>query len=105
MDAPLFSESENNLYDVLLNENSPSPDDDLMSTSLNKEIERSLSQLGRREAEIIRCYFGLSGKEQRSLEEIATDFGLTKERVRQIKELTMKKMRHNYRNKLLKAYL
>lgn len=105
MDAPLYSESENNLYDILLNENSPSPDDDLMNISLDKEIERSLAKLGQREAEIIRCYFGLGGKEQRTLDEIAEEFGLTKERVRQIKELTMKKMRHNYRNKLLKAYL
>lgn len=105
MDAPLYSEGENNLYDVMLDESSPSPDDDLMNVSLYKEIERSLSRLGQREAEIIRFYFGLGGKDQHTLDEIAYEFGLTKERVRQIKELTMKKMRHNYQNKLLKAYL
>lgn len=105
MDAPLFSEGENNLYDVILDENSPSPDKELMMISLDKEIERSLSSLGTREAEIIRCYFGLSGRKQHTLEEIADEFDLTKERVRQIKELSMKKMRHNHRNKLLKAYL
>lgn len=105
MDAPIHSEGENNLYDVLFNENSPSPDNNLIHISLDKEIERSLSTLGKREADIIRYYFGLSGHSQHTLEEIANAFDLTKERVRQIKELTMKKMRNNYRNKLLKSYL
>lgn len=105
MDAPIYSEGENSLYDVLLDENSSNPDDNLMQTSLDKEIERSLSKLSEREAEIIRYYFGLGGKNQHTLEEIAFEFGLTKERVRQIKELTMKKMRYNYGNALLRAYL
>lgn len=105
MDAPIYSEGENSLYDVLLDENSSNPDDNLMQTSLDKEIERSLAKLSEREAEIIRYYFGLGGKNQHTLEEIAFEFGLTKERVRQIKELTMKKMRYNYGNALLRAYL
>jgi RNA polymerase primary sigma factor len=64
-----------------------------------------LSTLGEREADVIRYYFGLSGKSQHTLEEIGDEFGLTRERVRQIKEKTIKKMRNNYRNRLLRAYL
>ena len=105
MDAPIQSEGENNLYDVMLNNDSPSPDNELLNISLDKEIERSLSKLGQREAEIIRCYFGLGGRSQHTLDEIASEFGLTKERVRQIKELSMKKMRNNYRNTVLRSYL
>ena len=105
MDAPIHDEEGNSLYDVLLNEESISPDNGLIKTSLCKEIERSLSTLGKREADVIRYYFGLSGHPQYTLEEIGTEFGLTRERVRQIKETTIKKMRNQYRNKLLKSYL
>jgi len=105
MDAPIHNEGETNLYDILLNDESLSPDNDLIYNSLGREIERSLSTLSKREADIIRYYFGLSGHKQHTLEEIAYEFGLTRERVRQIKEVTMKKMRNNYRNKLLKSYL
>jgi RNA polymerase primary sigma factor len=105
MDAPIHDEDGNSLYDVILNEDSPSPDQELMKTSLSKEIDRSLSTLGEREADVIRYFYGLCGNRQHTLEEIADAFGLTRERVRQIKEKTIKKMRNNYRNRLLKAYL
>lgn len=105
MDAPIHDEDGNSLYDVMLNEDSPSPDHGLMKTSLSKEIDRTLSTLGEREADVIRYFYGLCGNRQHTLEEIADEFGLTRERVRQIKEKTIKKMRNNYRNRLLKAYL
>jgi RNA polymerase primary sigma factor len=105
MDAPIHEEDGSNMYEVLLNEDSPSPDKGLMNISLCKEIERTLCTLGEREADVIRYYFGLSGKNQHTLEEIGDEFGLTRERVRQIKEKTIKKMRNNYRNRLLRAYL
>ncbi len=105
MDAPIHDEEGNSLYDVMLNEDSPSPDHGLMKTSLSNEIDRTLSTLGEREADVIRYFYGLCGNRQHTLEEIADEFGLTRERVRQIKEKTIKKMRNNYRNRLLKAYL
>jgi len=105
MDAPLRDEEGNNLYDVMLNEDSPKPDDDLIDSSLRQEIERSLATLGEREAEILRYYFGLKGYQQHTLEEIGDEFGLTRERVRQIKEKAIKKLKNQYRNRLLKSYL
>ena len=105
MDAPLRDEEANNMYDVMLNEDSPTPDEDLMDGSLRQEIERSLSTLGEREAEILRYYFGLKGYQQHTLEEIGDEFGLTRERVRQIKEKAIKKLKNQYRNRLLKSYL
>jgi RNA polymerase primary sigma factor len=105
MDAPIHDEDGNSLYDVLLNEDSPSPDNGLMKNSLSREIDRTLSTLGEREADVIRYFYGLCGYRQHTLEEIADEFGLTRERVRQIKEKTIKKMRNNYRNRLLKSYL
>jgi RNA polymerase primary sigma factor len=105
MDAPLRDEEANNMYDVMLNDDSPSPDNDLINTSLRKEIERSLSTLGDREAEILRFYFGLNGNQPHTLEEIGDEFGLTRERVRQIKEKAIKKLKNKYRNRLLKSYL
>lgn len=105
MDAPMRDEDGNNLYDVMLNEDSPTPDEGLMGNSLRQEIERSLSTLGDREAEILRYYFGLKGYQQHTLEEIGDAFGLTRERVRQIKEKAIKKLKNQYRNRLLKSYL
>jgi len=105
MDAPLRDEEANNMYDVILNDDSPSPDNELINSSLRKEIERSLATLGEREAEILRCYFGLNGYQPHTLEEIGDVFALTRERVRQIKEKAIKKLKNQYRNRLLKAYL
>lgn len=105
MDAPLRDEEANNLYDVMLNDDSPKPDGELLDDSLRQEIERSLATLGEREAEILRFYFGLKGYQSHTLEEIGDEFGLTRERVRQIKEKAIKKLKNQYRNRLLKSYL
>ena len=105
LDAPVRNNEEDNLYDMLLNEDSLNPENDLLKVSLHKEIERTLSVLPKREADVIRYYFGLGGTRQHTLDEIGELLGLTRERVRQIKEKTIKKLRHHYGNKLLKGYL
>jgi len=105
MDAPVFDDEVGSLYDLLINEDSLNPDCGLMNNSLCQEIERTLATLSSREADIIRHFYGLNGVRQHSLEEIATKFSLTRERVRQIKEKTLKKMRNHHRNHLLKPYL
>jgi RNA polymerase primary sigma factor len=105
MDAPLKEEEGVNMYDLILNDDSPSPDRNLINGSLKKEIERSLSTLGEREAEILRYYYGLNDKQPHTMEEIGEEFSLTRERVRQIKEKAIKKLRNQYRNRLLKSYL
>jgi RNA polymerase primary sigma factor len=105
MDAPLRDEDGNNLYDVFLNTETPTPDKGLLNNSLQQEIERSLLTLAEREADVIRYYFGLNGLRAHTLEEIGEEFSLTRERVRQIKEKAIKKLKNNYRNKLLKGYL
>lgn len=105
MDAPIHGDEESNLYDVLLNEESLDPDKHLLNASLCHEIERTLTTLNEREATVIRYYFGLSGQQQHTLDEIAEEIGISKERVRQIKEKALKKLRNNYRNRLLKVYL
>jgi len=105
MDAPLQQDEEGTLYDVLLSKESPSPDKGLLTESLRKEIERALSTLTYREANIIRLYFGLNGKHQHTLEEIGEEFNLTRERVRQIKEKAIKRLKNATRCKILKTYL
>lgn len=105
MDAPLQQDEEGTLYDVLLSNQSPSPDKGLLTESLRKEIERALSTLTYREANIIRLYFGLNGRHQHTLEEIGEEFNLTRERVRQIKEKAIKRLKNATRCKILKTYL
>lgn len=107
MDAPLKEDENtgNNLYDIMFSQDSPSPDNKLVSESLREEIERSLATLGEREAEVLRYYFGLNGYRPHTLEEIGQEFDLTRERVRQIKEKAIKKLKNQYRNRLLKSYL
>jgi len=106
MDAPLAnSKEENTLYDVLLSNDSPSPDKELVIDSLRREIERVLKTLPPREADIIRFFYGLSGKFQHSLDEIAIELNLTRERVRQLKEKAIRRLKANTRCKLLRAYL
>ena len=105
MDAPLSNGEDGNLYDLLLNNNTDGPEDKLMKESLCKEIERAFFQLGNREAEILRLFFGLNGISSLSLDEIAERFNLTRERVRQIKEKALQKMKSKSRNKLLRKYL
>ncbi|AFN73424.1 RNA polymerase, sigma 70 subunit, rpod subfamily [Melioribacter roseus P3M-2] len=105
MDAPFSQGEENSLLDVLPNDEVPSPDQTLMSESLKKEIERALSTLTDREAEVIKLYFGLNGEHSLTLEEIGEKFNLTRERVRQIKEKAIRRLRHTSRSKNLRAYL
>ncbi len=105
MDAPLAQDEEGNMYDVLLSEDASSPDKELLTDSLRKEIERTLNTLNRREADIIRLYFGLTGKLTHTLEDIGVEFNLTRERVRQIKERAIKRLKHTTRSRLLKTYL
>ena len=105
MDAPLPHDEEGSMYEVMPNQDMPLPDRDLINDSLRKEIERSLTTLSVREADILRCFFGLAGTPQYSLEEIGEKFELTRERVRQIKEKAIRKLKQTSRSKNLKAYL
>lgn len=105
MDAPISQDEESNMYDVLLTNESPSPDRGLLNDSLRKEIERALATLSVREASIVRLYFGLNGKHPHTLEEIGEELELTRERVRQIKEKAIKRLKQTTRSKVLKSYL
>ncbi|MFZ1288976.1 MAG: RNA polymerase sigma factor RpoD/SigA [Melioribacteraceae bacterium] len=105
MDAPFAQGEENSLLDVLESDENPLPDNSLMSDSLKSEIERVLSTLTEREAEVIRLYFGFDGEHSLTLEEIGEQFNLTRERVRQIKEKAIRRLRHTSRSKNLRAYL
>lgn len=105
MDAPLIDGEDSNLYDVLRSGESPNPDKDLLHESLRTEIERALETLTPREADVIRLYFGLAGQHSMTLEEIGETFDLTRERVRQIKEKSIRRLKHTSRSKILKTYL
>jgi len=105
MDAPLNEEDEDSMYDIMESDENPPPDKKLINESLNREIERALSSLTQREAEIIRLYYGLGNKHPFTLEEIGEKISLTRERVRQIKEKAIKRLKHTTRNKILKSYL
>jgi RNA polymerase primary sigma factor len=105
MDAPLTQGDENRLLDVIENEEYPAPDHLLMNESLKTEINRILSTLSDREAEVIKFYFGLNKEHSLTLEEIGERFNLTRERVRQIKEKAIRRLRHASRSKNLKSYL
>lgn len=104
MDAPISSGDDGSLLDVLPNKNSPSADEQLLEEGLKKEIERALVTLSEREQTILRGYFGINQREM-SLEEIGEQTGLTRERVRQLKEKAIKRLRHNVKNDSLKGYL
>ncbi len=104
MDAPFVEGEDNSLVDVLENHDSPVADGKLINESLKREIERALATLTERERDIIRYFFGL-GCPEKTLEEIGEEFGLTRERVRQIKEKAIRRLRHTSRSKLLKQYL
>lgn len=104
VDAPFVEGEDNSLLDVLVNNDSPNADRALIMESLAREIERSLATLTERESDIIRMFFGI-GCQEMTLEEIGERFGLTRERVRQIKEKAIRRLRHTSRSKLLKSYL
>lgn len=105
MDAPLINGEDSNLYDVLRSGESPNPDKDLLHESLRVEIERILETLTPREADVVRLYFGLAGQHPMTLEEIGEMFDLTRERVRQIKEKAIRRLKHTSRSEILKVYL
>jgi len=105
MDAPLIAGEDSNLYDVLRSGESPNPDRALLFESLRTEIERALETLTPREADVIRLYFGLGDQHPMTLEEIGETFDLTRERVRQIKEKGIRRLKHTSRSKILKTYL
>ncbi len=105
MDAPFAQGEENRLLDVIEDDQQPSPDYVLMNESLKSEIQRALSTLSNREAEVIQLYFGLNKEHSMTLEEIGERFNLTRERVRQIKEKAIRRLRHASRSKSLKTYL
>ena len=105
MDAPLVEGEDSNLYDVLRSGESPNPDRELLHESLRTEIERALETLTPREADVVRLYFGLGDQHPMTLEEIGETFDLTRERVRQIKEKAIRRLKHTSRSKILKTYL
>lgn len=105
MDAPFNQNDENSLHDVLVNDDLPSPDEELMTESLKAEIKSALDELNEREKEVLKLYFGIDTEQALTLEEIGEKFNLTRERVRQIKEKAIRKLRHNSRSKNLKSYL
>ena len=107
MDAPLVAgeDDANSMYDVMISEDSPTPDNGLIHESLRREIERALTTLTAREADVVRLYFGLGGEHPKTLEEIGEKFDLTRERVRQIKEKAIRRLKHTSRSKILKSYL
>lgn len=107
MDAPLTTGDDNagSMYDVMEADDSPSPENGLLNESLRREIERALHTLTSREADVVKLYFGLNGEHAMTLEEIGEKFDLTRERVRQIKEKAIRRLKHTSRSKILKTYL
>ncbi len=105
MDAPLLADEDNNLYDIIKSDEAPNPEKELIDDSLKIEIERAISTLTLREADVLRLYFGLNSKAPLSLEEIADKYEITRERVRQIKERAIKRLKVTSRSNLLKDYL
>jgi len=107
VDAPFQNgdDNKNNLLDVMVNEEQPSPDITLMGESLKNEVQNVLSTLSEKEADVLRLYFGINSERSATLEEIGEKFNLTRERVRQIKEKAIRTLRHAQRTKNLKSYL
>ena len=105
MDAPLVQDEDNNMYDVLKSDEVITPETELLYESLRKEIDRAISTLTPREADVVRLYFGLNGSHPMTLEEIGEKFDLTRERVRPIKEKAIRRLKHTSRSKILKSYL
>jgi len=105
LDAPFSVSEDNSLIDILEDEFQPAPDEELLESSLKMEIEKALDTLTPREAEVISLYFGLNHEKALTLEEIGARFSLTRERVRQIKEKAIRRLRHASRSRSLRAYL
>jgi len=105
LDAPFNDEEENRLLDILENQNQPAPDKELMNESLKIELNEALATLTKREAEVVKLYFGLNSETPLTLEEIGEHFKLTRERVRQIKEKALRRLRHASRSRALRSYL
>ena len=105
MDAPFAQGEDNRLLDVIQDNRQPTPDSGLLEESLKNEVKRALATLSEREAQVIKLYFGLDSEHSLTLEEIGEKFNLTRERVRQIKEKAIRRLRHASRSKALRAYL
>jgi len=105
MDAPIAEDEDTKFLDVFVSEDTPRTDNNLMRESLNKEIQRSLSTLTEKERDVINLYYGIGMNHGLTLDEIGAKFNLTRERVRQIKEKAIRRLKHTSRSKLLKAYL
>ena len=105
LDAPFNEEEENRLLDIIENDEQPAPDNTLINESLRIELDQALATLTRREAEVVKLYFGLDLETPLTLEEVGEVFELTRERVRQIKEKALRRLRHASRSKLLRSYL
>jgi RNA polymerase primary sigma factor len=105
VDAPFSQGEDGSLLDVLSDVNESNPESEMMAESLILEVQRSLTALTTREAEVISLYFGLNGTQAMTLEEIAHKFDLTRERVRQIKEKATRRLRHTSKSRTLKSYL
>ena len=105
MDAPISSEEDNTMYDVIQSPDAPSPDKNLINESLAFEIERALATLSPLESKVLKLYFGINMKHPYTLEEIGEELGLTRERVRQIKEKAIKRIQYTTRCRILKTYL
>jgi RNA polymerase primary sigma factor len=105
MDAPMIADEDNNLYDIISSDENPSPEKGLIHSSLQIEIERAISTLTTREADVLRSYYGLNSYLPLSLDEIAVKYDLSRERVRQIKERAIRRLKVTSRSKLLKMYL
>ena len=105
MDASLTSDDDTNMYDVLRNEDTVSPDKELIYQSLQQELGTVIDTLPSREAEILKLFYGLGSKHPMTLDEIGEQFDLSRERVRQIKEKAIRRLRHNAKCKVLQSYL
>ena len=105
MDAPIDQDEETKMVDVFVSEDAPGTDENLIRESLAKEVQRSLSTLAEKEREIINLFYGIGVPHSYTLDEIGSVFDLTRERVRQIKEKALRRLKHSSRSKLLKSYL
>lgn len=105
MDAPLIQDEDNTMYDVIRSDEASTPETGLLYESLRKEIDRAVQTLTQREGDVVKLYFGLGEGHPMTLEEIGEKFDLTRERVRQIKEKAIRRLKHTSRSKILKSYL